>query len=1133
MRCDPEAILPSGERRAISRNNHSSQRQIEWLSGHGPGWLCVAGIEIRHRRYYYQRMKTLRPPQAGLVARLGRQSARPFVGRTAEWSWLRSVLADAAAGEARVAFVRGEPGVGKSRLVLELLEAADSEGWQAVTARCFQDATGPLSPFVAELLPQISRAGLLKDAGKNRQSALLAAASAPGDPAIAAAILDPSALGSALARKVAELAARRPLFLFVDDVQWLDGGALATFRDLVLALSDIARGSRTPLMFTVTVRDGVEELPSTEVISRLLREPVARLLELGGLGEADVHELILRLTGSACDPLLLDALVSATRGNPLFVSESLGQLAARGVIADRDGTLEPLAEIERLELPPSTAGAFRDRIARVPEAFAGLLELAAVCGEECSLAVLSALVLPGNAADGVDAASKLGLVVLNGDRVRFTHALIRQAVLESMGPLKRRQLHSTIARALSSTFGNALEHVPDIAVHLKAGGEIAETVDMGALFERAGDLAMAEFSWALGARHFQQALSNLVYAAGLGQRARGILVSKLARALVNSGDSPRARGAYSKAIPLLREAHAHREWGNAILGWERTFTNAGEPIPDSRLYDEFREESDVETADVRAALQAQWAEALWTRRDPADTAAAERAVQASMLIDDVQVRAVAHTALGLAHMRHLQPQASLAAFIEASTETREDANPRVRGWGRARQAMPLVMMGRLDEARQAAERSLAESRDGNDWPHCALNLAMLTVANSLLGDIPGLSAAQAEASAMISRFRDVHPRFLRDGVVARDRLMRGELDEAADALSSWLPAAGRSIVRPNALLIQAATEGPDAARAALLARPYPGFALGVDFSSLGAACAWIEVADALDIPELAESMVEPLEAALASGVEFSVAPPLLIARVLGAASRLAGRHVQAGHHLEHALQTATRAGARPELALTHLEWARLLSSSTGSAAGSATVGDHLSSAIAAFQELGMTLPLSEARALARRHGVAHGSAGFEVETAELSTTEAEVLVALGRGLSVPQIADTLLISERTAERNLDRLRLRLGIATGADAERFVDRQAQKAAGPALAAASPSRGGSLASIALSPRESEVIGLVSLGRTNQQIADELVISLHTVARHVANIFDKTGAANRTEAARFAANEESHRPNHRPRS
>ena len=56
--------------------------------------------------------------------------------------------------------------------------------------------------------------------------------------------------------------------------------------------------------------------------------------------------------------------------------------------------------------------------------------------------------------------------------------------------------------------------------------------------------------------------------------------------------------------------------------------------------------------------------------------------------------------------------------------------------------------------------------------------------------------------------------------------------------------------------------------------------------------------------------------------------------------------------------------------------------------------------------------------------------------------------------------------------------------------------------------------------LSEREVQVLRLVSAGKTNQQIADELIISVNTVIRHVSNIIGKTGAANRTEAATYAS-------------
>jgi len=129
---------------------------------------------------------------------------------------------------------------------------------------------------------------------------------------------------------------------------------------------------------------------------------------------------------------------------------------------------------------------------------------------------------------------------------------------------------------------------------------------------------------------------------------------------------------------------------------------------------------------------------------------------------------------------------------------------------------------------------------------------------------------------------------------------------------------------------------------------------------------------------------------------------------------------------------------------------------------------------------------------------------------ELSATERDVLMAYSRGASPAQIANTMLLNERTVERHLERSGRRLGIWSPAEAEAHLGHAAVKLAHAGR------QTGPLAE--LTRRELEVVGLLARGMTNQQIADELVISLHTAIRHVANILEKTGAPNRTAAARL---------------
>jgi DNA-binding NarL/FixJ family response regulator/pimeloyl-ACP methyl ester carboxylesterase len=134
--------------------------------------------------------------------------------------------------------------------------------------------------------------------------------------------------------------------------------------------------------------------------------------------------------------------------------------------------------------------------------------------------------------------------------------------------------------------------------------------------------------------------------------------------------------------------------------------------------------------------------------------------------------------------------------------------------------------------------------------------------------------------------------------------------------------------------------------------------------------------------------------------------------------------------------------------------------------------------------------------------------GQSAPPARLSPREIEVLRLIAAGNSNQQIADELVLSLRTVERHITNLYAKIGARGKADATAYALHHRLDA----------QYDNSLVR-ALSSPEVEVLRLIAAGRSNQQIADELVISLNTVRRHVSNIFDKTGAANRTEASGYA--------------
>ena len=1019
-----------------------------------------------------------------------------FVGRTAERQSLLSFLAEAGAGEPRLCLIRGEPGVGKSRLALEFLAEADAAGWQTLKGRCLEDEFSPLAPFLAEVLPRLRQAGILKGRA--------------GPASKTETITD----GVVLAGMLCQLAAIRPVTLLIDDIQLLAGAELTFFRNFCMALSDVGRNKPTSAMVVATVRIPGQNADDSDTFDRLLREPIARVIDLAGLGQLEANELVRRMTGSNCDPLLLEFFSGATRGNPLFLGEALQELSARGALSHAEGSLHATVNLDNLVLPASAPAVIRQRIARLPAEVAPVLELAALLGEEFSVAELAAVAGTSEPTLPLDTLALDGVLLGDGERYRFSHALVRQAVVEGIAPARGRALHKKIAEALAAMDGADAGSVLRIAEH-RAQASTRDDIEAARFFEKAGDVAMEAFAWSLGARYYARAAGNSAYLDGLGTGQRGQLLAQLARANVHCSDLQSGRRGYEEAIPLLREAGLERQLGIAILSWERTYSTANETSPFNPEADSFLASSSLPGHSGRVALLAHRAEVLWLRRDPADEAAIQLALDEASALQDPLVRAQLQAHAGQIHMRHLRPRESIAAFRDCIRETETERNPEVRGWGRARVALPLAQLGEIEHAFLAAEESLRESLSAQAWGVAALNLGILACLDALRD---GSRTAQRRFEfGSIVRERSRYPLagFFLDSAAATMRLRAGELDEAKDAVESWQRTAGRYLARPMHLAVREAIEGPDAIVLELKSRPFrPLSWSGIDFSAIGSLAAWTDLANATQSIEIAEALFEPLKSALAAGIEFSIVPPALLSRCAITVATLLGHYTEADSFVSRAETIAAQSGARVEVGLVHLAAAELLVARGGAAEA---IADRAVAARRVFTELDLIREAGRAGQIVRDAGRDHPLLLTLIPDDELSGSELAVLTSLANGLSTPQTATSLFLSERTVSRHLHRITLRLGIRSRDHAIQFLGSRKETVTG---ASPSPSevRSGLRAAVPLSRREKEVLERIALGRTNQQIADELFISLYTVVRHVANIFDKTGSANRTEAARF---------------
>ncbi|PWJ55362.1 Transcriptional regulatory protein, C terminal [Quadrisphaera granulorum] len=321
-------------------------------------------------------------------------------------------------GAARLVWLAGEAGDGKTTLLASLVSAAAARGWTTAWGRCPEVDGAPPGWAWQEVLDDVE-AGELTEL---------------------AATTSPFLLARAVARQLAERAGRAPVLVVLDDVHRADGLTLQLLRQVVDHLDE------SPVLVVAAFRpseSGIELGAARAALAAataghvelegLPREAVAALARRSGLvGPADPD---------APDPELVDLLLTRTGGRPLFVRELSRLLAARGPAVVRS-LLHGRGEVT---VPAGVADVLRARLARLPGPSLTTLRQAAVLGRRVRVDVLAEL----SGRDIDDVLDALEAPVLAGmldqpapGAVGFTHALVRDVLYEDTPVLRRTRLHA-------------------------------------------------------------------------------------------------------------------------------------------------------------------------------------------------------------------------------------------------------------------------------------------------------------------------------------------------------------------------------------------------------------------------------------------------------------------------------------------------------------------------------------------------------------------------------------------------------------------------------------------------------------------------------------------------------------------
>ncbi|MGH7818494.1 MAG: ATP-binding protein, partial [Candidatus Binatia bacterium] len=480
----------------------------------------------------------------------------PLVGRSPELATLEALFERAAAGRGQIAFVVGEAGIGKSRIIYELRRRLDDRDMTWLEGRCVSFAREiPLLPItdvvkasfgIEETDGEATIIAKIHD-GIERMFPEIAPTEAlfrqflavdPGDTSVAA--MDGQArrfaLFDALKRMTLAGAARRPLVVLIEDLHWIDqpseeyltyvADALATAR--VLVLCTYRPGYRSPLA-------------ERSYATRIALQPLSAV-ETGAMAEAVLET-------QRFPPEIRDIIARKAEGNPFFVEEVAKSLLEMGALRRTEEGLVLNRGLSEIEIPDTIQDVIMARIDRLEEHAKRAIQIASVIGREFAVRLLERVAELGGRFDKLVGDLRSLELIYEKSGVpelayMFKHALTHDVAYQSLLVQRRKELHRTIGRAVEELYADRLGEYSEVLAHHFYHGEEWEKA-----FEflvKAADKAHESFANAEAVYFYERAL----------EAAGHLRISNEARIAIHDGKASAhfAMSEFSQACSDLREA---------------------------------------------------------------------------------------------------------------------------------------------------------------------------------------------------------------------------------------------------------------------------------------------------------------------------------------------------------------------------------------------------------------------------------------------------------------------------------------------------------------------------------------------------------------------------------------------------
>ncbi|GCE30377.1 hypothetical protein KDA_58610 [Dictyobacter alpinus] len=442
-----------------------------------------------------------------------------LVGRAEQFASLQQLITQTGTGNSNLVLIRGEAGIGKTRLITEARLFAQTQHMLVLEGHCFPaDYACPYAPLL-----DLLRAFAAHSSADEHVLAVRSLASdifpllpefVPAQASISTQ-LEPEQekrrLFAILTTFFLQQATRHPLLLIIEDIHWCDDTSLDFLHYLM------RRAQKVPLLLLVSYRHDEIHPGLSHWLVELERERSGHEIVLAPLLQGDVDVMLSAIFEQQHTALdmrrflhgeLLNILYTLTEGNPLFVEETISSLVVAGDIAYIHGYWNRTA-IDKIQIPRSVQETVRRRTERLAASARYVLMLAAVAGRQFDFSLLQEIT--AYTEDQLLVCMKeivaVQLVVeASAEQFAFRHALTRQAIYTQLLTRERIKFHNLIAETLERLADPHTDvHVEDLAYHFYQAHNWQKTL---AYARRAGAkvlqlyahrAAIDYFSWAIEA----------------------------------------------------------------------------------------------------------------------------------------------------------------------------------------------------------------------------------------------------------------------------------------------------------------------------------------------------------------------------------------------------------------------------------------------------------------------------------------------------------------------------------------------------------------------------------------------------------------------------------------------------------